>query len=126
MYIVYKCEAGASSVHLDLHVLASGIARTVLVKMYSLLPALSFLGAALAAPTSYSASNSSTPTAVVKNGTISGRHSDTYNQDFFLGIPYAQPPVNELRFRNPQSLNTTFNSTLEATDYAHGCVGYGV
>jgi carboxylesterase type B len=35
----------------------------------------------------------------VKNGTISGVHSSTYNEDYFLGIPYAQPPVNGLRFQ---------------------------
>jgi carboxylesterase type B len=67
----------------------------------------------------------SAPTVTVKNGTISGVHSSTYNQDFFLGVPYAQPPVGELRFRNPQSLNTTISGTLEATEYAPECVGYG-
>lgn len=94
--------------------------------MYSLLQAIPLLSVALAAPAQYSASNSNTPTAAVKNGTISGSHSNTYNQDYFLGIPYAQPPVDELRFRNPQSLNSTFNSTYEATEYAPSCVGYGV
>ena len=38
---------------------------------------------------------------------------------------FAQPPVGELRFRNPQSINSTYNSTLEATSYAPECVGYG-
>jgi carboxylesterase type B len=65
------------------------------------------------------------PTVELKNGTISGVHSSTYNEDYFLGIPYAQPPVNGLRFKNPQSLNTTYNSTFEATEYANSCVGYG-
>ena len=50
----------------------------------------------------------------------------SYNQDVFLGVPFAQPPVNELRFRVPQSLNSTFNSTISATSYAPECVGYGV
>ena len=65
------------------------------------------------------------PTVELKNGTISGVHSSTYNEDYFLGVPYAQPPVNGLRFKNPQSLNTTYNSTYEATEYANSCVGYG-
>lgn len=69
--------------------------------------------------------SSGTPTVTVKNGTIAGSHSSTYNQDFFLGVPFAQPPVNELRFRNPQSINTSFDGTLEATKYAPSCVGYG-
>ncbi|KAM0706607.1 hypothetical protein Q7P35_005934 [Cladosporium inversicolor] len=70
-------------------------------------------------------SNGGAPTVSVKNGTISGTHSSTYNEDYFLGIPYAQPPVNGLRFKVPQSLNSTYNSTYEATEYAPSCVGYG-
>jgi carboxylesterase type B len=69
--------------------------------------------------------NGGAPTANVKNGTISGVHSSTYNEDYFLGIPYAQPPVNGLRFKVPQSLNTTYNSTYDASEYAPSCVGYG-
>jgi len=66
-----------------------------------------------------------TPTAFVKNGTIFGTHSSTYNQDFFLGIPFAQPPVGHLRFRIPQSLNSSFTRHYEAFNYAPECVGYG-
>jgi len=77
-------------------------------------------------PGTYSgAASAGSPTVTVKNGTVAGVHSSTYNQDFFLGVPFAQPPVNELRFRNPQSINTTFNGTIQATQYAPECVGYG-
>ncbi|KAH7013362.1 Alpha/Beta hydrolase protein [Ilyonectria destructans] len=64
------------------------------------------------------------PTAKVKNGTYEGKHVASYDQDLFLGIPYAQPPVGNLRLQNPQSLNTTFKKR-SATDYADSCVGYG-
>lgn len=59
-----------------------------------------------------------TPTASIKNGTYYGVHSGAYNQDFFLGIPYAQPPVGELRFRNPASLSATWEDGKEATQYS--------
>jgi triacylglycerol lipase len=31
-----------------------------------------------------------TPIATIKNGSYSGVYNPTYQQDFFLGIPYAQ------------------------------------
>lgn len=69
-------------------------------------------------------SNDSVPSAHVRNGTITGLHSPEYNQDFFLGVPFAQPPLGPLRFANPQPLNTSF-SNYEATRYSKECVGYG-
>jgi carboxylesterase type B len=65
------------------------------------------------------------PTAETCNGTYAGLHSSTYNQDFFLGIPYAQPPVNDLRFRNPRSLDQSWKGHRKAEDYSPACVGYG-
>lgn len=58
-----------------------------------------------------------TPTARVKNGTYVGVHAEGYNQDFFLGIPYAQPPVGSLRFRNPASLNESWSEERLATQH---------
>lgn len=69
--------------------------------------------------------STSMPAATLLNGTYTGVHSTSYNQDFFLGIPFAQPPLGELRFRNPQSLNATWNDTREATAYSTHCIGYG-
>ncbi|KAF1363405.1 alpha/beta-hydrolase [Lizonia empirigonia] len=68
----------------------------------------------------------SSPVARVKNGTVSGVHSPSYNQDFFLGVPFAQPPIGDLRFRQAQSLNTTWKGTRNAKEYATHCVGYGL
>lgn len=39
---------------------------------------------------SVAASRHSTPKVSVKNGTYSGIYSAEYDQEFFLGMPYAQ------------------------------------
>lgn len=66
------------------------------------------------------------PSATIKNGTVIGVSAPEYNQDFFLGVPYAQPPLGDLRFRNPQSINATFSGgSFSATKYSDECVGYG-
>jgi len=66
------------------------------------------------------------PVAKVLNGTYTGVYQPAYQQDFFLGIPFAQPPVGELRFRKPKSLNSTWSGTKAADAYSSACVGYGV
>ena len=63
--------------------------------------------------------------AHLHNGTYTGVHSEQFDQDFFLGLPYAQAPVNELRFRAPESLNTSWDGSRDATAYAPSCIGYG-
>jgi len=71
-------------------------------------------------------SHNVTPFANVKNGTYRGIHSNEYNQDFFLGIPFAKPPVGDLRFRNPRSYDKSWKGTRDASKYSPACVGYGV
>ncbi|KAL4867981.1 hypothetical protein BDV12DRAFT_209436 [Aspergillus spectabilis] len=89
-----------------------------------------FLGVALlgsiasAAPSSRSISGSD-PTAHVRNGTYAGVRNTHYGQDFFLGIPYAQQPVGNLRFALPASLNETWEGRRDAKAYGDICVGYG-
>ena len=90
--------------------------------MWSSVTALLALSAIVVAAPSKDAS----PIAQVKNGTLAGVHSTSYNQDFFLGVPFAQPPLGDLRFRQAQSLNTTWKGSRDAKEYATHCVGYGV
>ncbi|RLN91093.1 hypothetical protein BBJ28_00023527 [Nothophytophthora sp. Chile5] len=78
-------------------------------------------GALLLAP----AAASDPPTVTVKNGSYYGMYQSTYDQDLFLGMPYAQPPVGDLRFRNPVPLNTTWTDAKNATEYSPECYGYG-
>lgn len=66
------------------------------------------------------------PSARVRNGTYAGFHSTTYSQDFFLGMPYAQQPIGNLRFTTPQPLTESWDGVREAKEYSDICVGYGV
>jgi len=58
------------------------------------------------------------PVVNLKNGSYYGVHNSNYSQDFFLGIPFAQPPIGVLRFANPATYNASWNGALPATDYA--------
>lgn len=88
----------------------------------------SFLGLiALAEPLSVAASgsNSSVPTAHTQNGTYTGASLAGWDQDAFLGIPFAQPPIGPLRFKLPQSYNESFDGSRNATQYGYSCMQYG-
>ncbi|KAF9870017.1 carboxylesterase [Colletotrichum karsti] len=65
---------------------------------------------------------SDAPVVNIKNGSYSGIHNAAYEQDFFLGVPYAQVPE---RFSTSEGLNATWEGTRPATEYPKHCVGYG-
>ncbi|ORY56582.1 cholinesterase [Pseudomassariella vexata] len=69
--------------------------------------------------------SSAGPVANVLNGSYTGVYSSEYGQDWFLGMPYAQQPLGDRRFRNPQSLNEAWTKARNATEYSPACVGYG-
>jgi carboxylesterase type B len=62
------------------------------------------------------------PTATVKNGTYYGIHSTEWDQDFFLGMPFAKDPE---RFSIAQSLDSAWQDKRPATEYPRHCYGYG-
>lgn len=64
------------------------------------------------------------PTAKTTNGTYAGTHLAEWDQDAFLGIPFAQAPVGALRWRPPQSINASFDGVREATQYGASCMQY--
>ncbi|KAI1495428.1 Alpha/Beta hydrolase protein [Biscogniauxia marginata] len=61
----------------------------------------------------------------LSQGTYYGVRNSHYAQDFFLGIPYAQPPKGSLRFAPPQPLITPVSGPQNATEYSPMCIGYG-
>ncbi|KAJ5736200.1 carboxylesterase [Penicillium malachiteum] len=66
------------------------------------------------------------PLALTKNGTYAGMRNDYLAQDLFLGMPYALPPVGDLRFDIPHALNQSWNHRKEAKAYGPHCLTYGV
>lgn len=60
----------------------------------------------------------------VRNGTYEGLHLLEFDQDIFLGIPYAQDTGGANRFRIPQSLDKTWNGTRPAKAYGPACPDY--
>ena len=95
--------------------------RTLAIKMLPFIVGLLSLAAI-----AFSSTTAKAPIVRVKNGTLEGVHAPAYHQDYFLGIPYAQPPVNNLRFRQSQSLNTSWPGVRAAKEFQKLCVGYGV
>ncbi|KAF9767556.1 hypothetical protein IL306_015257 [Fusarium sp. DS 682] len=80
---------------------------------------------ALAAAVGAASVPPNSPVVELKNGSYYGTHNTVYNQDFFLGMRYAQPPLNDLRFRHPQPLNSTWDGVRNATEYQSKCYQYG-
>jgi hypothetical protein len=60
------------------------------------------------------------------NGSYEGIHLDALDQDIFLGMPYAAPPLGHLRFRHPEPLTESWDGVRNATTYGPQCPGYGV
>jgi len=58
----------------------------------------------------------------IDSGRIVG-FEDAYNTYAWLGIPYAAPPVKELRWKAPQAV-TPWKTTLEATEYGSQCLQF--
>ena len=67
-------------------------------------------------------SRHSEPLVKTINGTYVGYRNDGLEQDIFLGMRYAQPPIGPLRFIPPQTINEFFVDTKNATSYLPQCL----
>jgi len=67
---------------------------------------------------------SSQPKVTIVNGTLAGRYLPDRDQDVFLGIPFAEPPVGELRFKRPRPLVKKWDGVLQATKFGPACYQY--
>ncbi|KAJ5622512.1 hypothetical protein N7528_005744 [Penicillium herquei] len=90
--------------------------------MFDLLLVWACLAPGIIATMNPRALNSTAPTVKVKNGTYVGFHDPVLNTDNFYGVAYAQPPLGDLRFRQPQSLNTTWSGNRIAVDWPNECI----
>ena len=64
------------------------------------------------------------PLVTTVNGTYKGVQLPSWNQDAFLGVPFAQPPIKDLRWRWPQSLNESFSEVRDATQQGYSCMQF--
>ena len=65
-------------------------------------------------------------TASTPAGTVHGSQCPSSSATSFLSIPYAQPPVNDLRFQATKPFNSSFaGGTLNATTAAPSCTQFG-
>lgn len=65
------------------------------------------------------------PEVQISNGKLRGltqRFPNGHRYHFFKGIPYAQPPVGELRFKPPVALEKRFESTLDCSVHRSACL----
>ncbi|KAI1434366.1 alpha/beta-hydrolase [Xylaria sp. CBS 124048] len=91
----------------------------MIINMMQTLPAL------FAALVLVSAEKAAAPTAKTRNGTYAGLYLPAWEQEVFLGMPYARPPVGELRYRRPQPIDEAFAGVRPATAYGRSCMQYG-
>ena len=67
-------------------------------------------------------SQTSPPVVKIDSGELQGAHAD--GAVSFKGIPFAAPPVGELRWRPPQPV-ATWRGTRDATAFAPSCPQQG-
>lgn len=67
------------------------------------------------------------PSVTIDAGTLQGGQcEDTQNAVFYKAIPFAEPPIGELRFEPPKAYNKQYpNGKLDATTAPASCIQFG-
>ncbi|KAJ7243603.1 extracellular triacylglycerol lipase precursor [Mycena haematopus] len=62
------------------------------------------------------------PTIQLGRTTLTGRAIDTFGQELFAAIPYAEPPLGSLRFSPPVLKASLNSSTFDASNFGPACL----
>ncbi|PPQ80788.1 hypothetical protein CVT26_015203 [Gymnopilus dilepis] len=65
------------------------------------------------------------PQVKIGQTTIVGKAFPAFDLDFFGGIPFAEPPLGELRFKPPVLKTQLDVKTLDASSFGQGCLQLG-
>ncbi|CAG7561840.1 unnamed protein product [Fusarium equiseti] len=84
-----------------------------------------FLGLTSAARVPAHLNEATEPTVSIQNGTLVGAVNPHYNVENFLGIPYAAPPVGQLRLQKPRPARG-WTGARKATEYSPRCWGQSI
>ncbi|GAA6039281.1 hypothetical protein JCM8097_003242 [Rhodosporidiobolus ruineniae] len=75
-------------------------------------------------PALWKRQTSSAPQVTLRNGTLQGRYEPGFDQDLFYNVPYAAPPVGDLRLANAKPA-LSWNGTHDSTSWGNACPGFG-
>lgn len=64
------------------------------------------------------------PRVTINNGTLEGLYLPAFNQDVFLGVPFAAPPIGDLRLRRPKPYQDLWSGIRNAQVRSPSCPGY--